>query len=194
MGQKFHLNHSSTISEINTFFASYIEIQDGREKWRENNFWETVAGVRLNPWGPKICRHRSISHSCQDKHVFEFYAEIQYGLQKWRENHFGQKITGDALTLHMPCGPKILLKLLYLGTVSEINTFLHFTQKFKMATKHGRKMIFGKQLQNSVYTLWVKNFVRIVLSHTVSKIHKFLHFTQNFKMASENGGKTIIGK
>ena len=31
--------------------------------------------------------------------------------------------------------------------VSEINAFLHFTQKFKMATKNGGKMIFGKDLQ-----------------------------------------------
>ena len=31
--------------------------------------------------------------------------------------------------------------------VSKINTFLHFTQKFKMAAKSGRKMIFEKSRQ-----------------------------------------------
>ena len=25
------------------FFAFYAEIQDGRQKWRENNFWERLA-------------------------------------------------------------------------------------------------------------------------------------------------------
>ena len=32
-------------------------------------------------------------------------------------------------------------------SVSEINTYLHFTQKFKMATKSGGKTIFEKSCQ-----------------------------------------------
>ena len=29
-----------SVFEINAFFLFYAEIQDGRQKWRENDFWE----------------------------------------------------------------------------------------------------------------------------------------------------------
>ena len=51
-------------------------------------------------------------------------------------------------------------------------------------------MIFGKILQMTAYTLWVKDFIEIALPRTVSEIHVFLHFT----MATKNGVKTIFGK
>ena len=77
-------------------------------------------------------------------------------------------------------------------TVSEINALLRFTQKFKTAAKSGGKAIFWeKSSVDSVYTLWVKNFVGIALSHTVSEISVFA-FTQKFKMAAESGGKVIL--
>ena len=89
--------------------------------------------------------------------------------------------------------------------VSEINAFLLFTQKFKIATKSCGKTIFGKSrlatinghnkwLENeflgkwpvdSADTLWVKNFIRIALSSTIIEIHGFLHITQEFKMATK---------
>ena len=80
--------------------------------------------------------------------------------------------------------------------VSEINAFLHFTQKFKMATKNGGKMIFGKihQLTLLIPCLGVKNFDQIAVSHTVSQINAFLRFTQKFRMVAKNGRKTIFGK
>ena len=80
-------------------------------------------------------------------------------------------------------------------TVSEINAFLHFSQKFKMAAKSGGKMLFCKSSPvGSVDTLWVKNFVEIPLSRSVYKINMLLHFTQKFKMATRNGGKRFLGK
>ena len=30
---------SRTVIEINVLFVFYAEIQDGRQKWRENDFW-----------------------------------------------------------------------------------------------------------------------------------------------------------
>ena len=41
-------------------------------------------------------------------------------------------------------------------------------------------------------TLWVKNCVKIALSHSVSEINAFLRLTQKFKMAAKNGGKMIF--
>ena len=47
---------------------------------------------------------------------------------------------------------------------------------------------------DSAYTLWVKNFVEIALSHSVSEINVLLRFTQTFKMTAKSGGKIIFGK
>ena len=80
-------------------------------------------------------------------------------------------------------------------TVSEINVLLHFTQKFKMEAKNGRKTIFRKSHQ---YTLWkplgVKHFIKITLSGTVSEINAFLCFTQKFKMPPNMAGKRFLAK
>ena len=80
--------------------------------------------------------------------------------------------------------------------VSKITAFLPFTQKFKMATKSGGKVIFVKchQYNLQIDTLWVKNFIKIALSRTVFKINAFLRFTQKFKMSAKNGGKAIFVK
>ena len=80
-------------------------------------------------------------------------------------------------------------------TVSEINAFLRFTQKFKMAAKYGGENdLWEKSTVDSTDTLGVKNFDEIALSCIVSEMNVFLHFTQKVKMAAKNGGKTIFGK
>ena len=81
MGQKFCRNHSITHHfRGKCVFAFYTEIQDGRQKWWENDFWETVADDSVYTLGgQKFCRNRSISHCFQDKHVFVYYVEIQNG-------------------------------------------------------------------------------------------------------------------
>ena len=62
-------------------------------------------------------------------------------------------------------------------SVSEINAFLRFTQKFKMAAKSGGKKLFCKKLPvDSADTLWVKNFIEIALSHPVSETNVFFAF------------------
>ena len=77
------------VSEINTFFAFYAEIQDGHQKWRGNNFLGESKEYTLRvPCGSKFRRNRSISHCLREKYVFGFYAEIQVGHQKWQENDF----------------------------------------------------------------------------------------------------------
>ena len=69
---------------------------------------------------------------------FAFYAEIQDDRKK-RENNFCEKSPVDSAdTLRVKNFVEIALSC----SISEINTFLHFTQKFKMATKSGGKTIF----------------------------------------------------
>ena len=73
-----------------------------------------------------------------------FNAEIQDGRQQWRENDFPEKLPVDSAdTLWV----KILIEIGLSRSISEINAFLRLTQKFKMAAKSGRKMIFAKSGQ-----------------------------------------------
>ena len=126
------------------------------------------------PVGQKFHRNRSISLRFRDKRVFAFYAEIQDGRQKWPENDFlGKPLIDSADTLWA----KNFVEIALSRSVSEINTFLHFTQKFKMAAKSGGKTLFCKTSPvDSPYTLWVKNFIKIALSCSVSEINTFFAF------------------
>ena len=72
---------------------------------------------------------------------FEFNAENQDGRPKQQKNDFWKKSSDDYVdTLRAKNFAKIALLL----TVSEINVFLHFTQKFRMAAKNGGKTILKK--------------------------------------------------
>ena len=70
-----------------------MEIQDGRQKWRENNFFEKTP---VDSADTLRIKNLSISLHLRDKHVFVFYAEIQDGRQKWRENNFCEKSPVDS--------------------------------------------------------------------------------------------------
>ena len=83
-------------------------------------------------------------------------------------------------------------KIVLSRTVSDINVFLHFTQKFKMVAINGGITIFGKSRQFTAHTLGIKKFVEIALSHNVSEINAFLRFMHKFKMSAKNSGKTMV--
>ena len=77
--------------------------------------------------------------------------------------------------------------------------FLRFMQKLKMATKSGRKVIFVKSRQYTLYTLGVENCYKIPLSRTVKEIEANLCFSifgKNSKWPSflERGKILKIGK
>ena len=94
--------------------------------------------------GQKFRRNCSISHRFRDKCIYMFYAEIQDGCQKLRENNILEKSpvnSGDTLAI------KNFNEIALSHIVPDINVFLRFNQKFKMATKNGRKMISGKNHQ-----------------------------------------------
>ena len=79
--------------------------------------------------------------------------------------------------------------------ISEINGFLRFTQKFKMAGKSGGKTIFAKKMPvDSADTLRIKNFVEIALSRSVSKINMFFCFKQEIQDGRHKWWETIFAK
>ena len=55
-------------------------------------------------------------------------------------------------TLRIPFGSNFFSQIALSHTISEINAFWCFAQKFKLAAKNSRKMIFGKSRQ---LTLWI---------------------------------------
>ena len=141
VGQKFCQNRSISLCfRDKHVFAFYTEIQDGRQKWREKQFLGKVANrVCTYPVGQKFRQNRSISLSFRVKRVFAFNAEIQDGRQKWRKNDVCEKSPVDSAdTLQVRNFVEIALS----RSISEINMFLRFTQKFKMATKSGGKKSF----------------------------------------------------
>ena len=75
-------------------------------------------------------------------------------------------------------------------SVSEINAFLHFTQKFKMAAKSDRKRFSGKVASRRCRYPAVQKFCQ---NHSILLRFQdkgFLDFMQKFKMATKSGGKT----
>ena len=91
-------------------------------------------------------------------------------------------------TLQISLCDKSFVKITLTCSISEINTYLHFTQKFKIAAKSGERKISVKTRQ---YTLQIslcdKSFVKITLACSISEINTYLHFAQKFKIAAKSG-------
>ena len=68
-------------------FVFYAEIQDGRRKWPENNFWEKLPDDSADTFGEKKL-YQNHSHHFRDKCLLGFYVEIQDGPPKGRKNDF----------------------------------------------------------------------------------------------------------
>ena len=99
----------------------------------------------------RLCRYPMGQKFCP---LFSFYAEIQDGQQKWRENNFGENspvISADMLRVKnfaerspVECSYTVWVKnfveIAPALSVSEINAFLHFTQKLRLAANSGQKV------------------------------------------------------
>ena len=92
-------------------------------------------------------------------------------------------------------GVKYFVEIALSCTVSEINAFLRFTQKFKMAAKNGGENDFWEKLPGkAAYTLQVKKSCR-----NCSILHPFqdkcvFAFNAEIQDDRQNGGKAIFWK
>ena len=113
---------------------NFVEIAPSHTVSRNSRWPPEMAGKRF--WGKSpvdsaytlwVKNFIEIALSCivSEISVFVFYAEIQDGHQKWRESDFCEKSPGHSIALSR--------------TVSKINAFLCFTQKFKMTANCGGK-------------------------------------------------------
>ena len=72
-------------------FSLYAEIQDGHQKWRENDFLEKMPLRSANTLRVKNFVKIALPLTVSDKCIFAFYTEIQDGRQKWQEKDFWEK-------------------------------------------------------------------------------------------------------
>ena len=100
------------------------EIQDGRQKWRENNFCDKTPVDSADTLRIKNYVEIALSRSIIEINAFfVFNTEIQDGRQKWRENNFGEKLPVDSAdTLWV----KKFVKIALSHSISEINAFFYF--------------------------------------------------------------------
>ena len=91
------------------FFEFNVEIQDGRQNWWENDFWERLPDDYNETAGIKTFVKTAVSRTVSQINAFGFYTEIQDGRQKWRENNFWEKSPDDS------AGSKIMPKSLHIA-------------------------------------------------------------------------------
>ena len=86
--------------------------------------------------GQKFRLNRSISHNFQDTSIFVFYnfcEKFKIAAIFGETNFFENWVYHSAYILWV----KNFVEIALSHFISEINVFLHFTQKFKMAAKSG---------------------------------------------------------
>ena len=151
---------------------------------RRNSRWPPKMAGKL---GSRLCRY-SAGQNVWDKCVFCILRRNSRWLPKMAVNDFWEKLPVEfAETLWV----KNFFETALSRTVSEINAFLHFTQKLKMPPPPPPPPP-PRMAEISPVDSADKNFVAITLSHTVSEINVLLHFTQKFNMAVKNVGKMIF--
>ena len=139
-GQKFHRNHF-----ISHRFRDII--QDGHLKWWETNFWEKLpVESKANLWA-KNFNEIALSRTVSEINVFLRFTLVLH----WLENNFSEKSPVDTTDILLF---RNFNKITLSHTVSKIKAFLCVVQKFKMATKNGGEIIFGKSHQYTLQIPW----------------------------------------
>ena len=71
VGQKFCRNHSISLHfRDKHYFAFYAEIQDGRQKWRENDLWKKLLVASAGTLWVKNFVKMALSRSVSEINVF----------------------------------------------------------------------------------------------------------------------------
>ena len=119
------------VSEINAFLLFM----------QRHDYADTLGGGG----GQKFRQNPSVSHGFRDKCIFlHFMQKFMMATKNDRKMLFGKNAFLNHLIVQIPSGVKNFAEITLSHTVSEINVFLHSTQKFKMANKDGGKMTYGK--------------------------------------------------
>ena len=124
------------------FFSFYTEIQDGRQKLRENDFWKKVAEDPVNTLWIKKFIEITLSCTISEINTFlPFTQKFKMAAKNGGKNKFWETIAEDSV---YTLGVKNFVEIALSRTISKINMFLYFMQKFKIAIKNGGKTSFDK--------------------------------------------------
>ena len=104
---------SRNVSTINVFFVFYVEIQDGRQKWRESDFCEKSPVDSADNLQVRDFVEITLSQMVFQINLFCILRRNA----RWPPKNGGKVIIEKCrqYTLQIPCGSKILSKLLYLA-------------------------------------------------------------------------------
>ena len=139
-GQKFLRNRAIlTISDINTFFCFRQKFKMAGKNGGKTIFHKSCQLTLWTPWGSKIL--------FKSLYLAPFLRQIHFYVLR-RNLRWPPRMSGKRLLekVRYP-GVNFFFKISLSRTIFEINAFLHFTQKFKMAAKSGGKRISGKSPQ-----------------------------------------------
>ena len=123
-----------------------IENQDGHQKWHKKYFFLEILpdDSADNPRSKFLLK--SLYHPPFPRKLGLF--EIPCRNSRWPPKMAGKLASGKSRQRNCYCTYTLRVKnctdLAVYRTVSEINAFLNFTQKFKMANKNGGKRFLGK--------------------------------------------------
>ena len=120
-----------------------------------NTFFHLCQNARFDDYICSICKSKILSESLyrfRDKCAFAFYAEIQ---DQWTAKNGGKIIFGKSSPVDSvdTLWVKNFIEIALSRTVININEFLHFTQKFKIAPKLAGKRCLGKVNRLCTYSV-----------------------------------------
>ena len=118
------------------FFPFHAEIQDGHQKWQENDFWEKSLVDSVDTLRIKNFIKITLSRTVIEINVFfPFTQKFKMATKNGGKTIFEKLPVHSGDTLWVKNFVEIALSL----TVSQINAFLPFTQKFKMPKMAGKQ-------------------------------------------------------
>ena len=167
----------------------YTEIQDGHQKFCENDFWQKVPDDSPFTMGIKKFVKIALFHTLPMRNmVLRFTQKLKMAAKNGRKSIF-YKNCHDSLP-----GVKNFIEITLSHTISKINTFFVLYRISRWPTKMAGKLFFWQKVPDGSADTLGSKIVQIALSCFVSKVNAFLDFTKKFLMAAKNGRKPILGK
>ena len=153
-------------------------IQDGRKKWRENDFWKNSAVDSADTLGG-VKNFVEIALFCTFSEIYAFLHFMQ--IFKMAAKMAGKRFLGKPASRisKYPMSKKICQNRSISHRFQDKYVFVFYTQIQDGCKKWRENNFWEKSPVDSAVTLWVKNFVEITLSCTVSKIHAVFALVKN---------------
>ena len=121
----------------------HAKIQDGRQKWQENDFWENSPVDSADTLQVKYFAEIALSRTVSVINAFLYFTQTF----KMAVKNGGKAIFGNSSSNCIYPARQKFGRNRSLSHCFRDKYIFHFTQKFKMSGKNGGKAIFGKSRQ-----------------------------------------------